>query len=223
MYREFDNDETKVKTYLVNSVYNKNISIEDLDSRHILALANVETRFVQPWNKTDVPYTEFRAICNKKNFYFDFRVDDNDLIIKDKCHNKMDIIQEDRVELFFALDDQLNNYYCLEIDPRGRVFSCAASYYRKFDLSWECPGLHTVGCINKSGYTVKGLIPLETLKSLGLFFLEKGDSIKVGIFRADFYRGVNNRIEERWISWINPKTENPDFHVPAAFGLFHRK
>jgi hypothetical protein len=61
------------------------------------------------------------------------------------------------------------------------------------------------------------------LKSLGLLFLKKGDSIKAGLFRADYFHGKKNQIEERWISWINPKTENPDFHVPAAFGLFLRK
>ncbi len=223
MYKESYNDDADVKTYLVNSVYKKDISLENLGNRHILGLAKVETRFILPWDNMAVPYTEFRALCDEKYFFFVFNVYDDDLIVKKKCHQKIEITQEDRIELFFAVDDRLDEYYCLEIDPLGRVFSCAASYYRKFDLSWECPGLQTVGCINKSGYTVKGLIPLETLKSLGLFFSEKGDSIKVGIFRADFYHGVNNRIEERWISWINPKTENPDFHVLAAFGLFHRK
>ena len=36
--------------------------------------------------------------------------------------DKEDGVFEDRVEIFFNRDDRMKNYYCFEIDSRGRVF-----------------------------------------------------------------------------------------------------
>jgi len=39
----------------------------------------------------------------------------------------------DRVELFFAKQAALNDYWCIEIDPSGRVHDYHAKHCRKFD------------------------------------------------------------------------------------------
>ena len=43
--------------------------------------------------------------------------------------------------MFFAKDAALQEYYCFEMSPAGTVLDYRASFYRKFDHSWECPGL----------------------------------------------------------------------------------
>ena len=49
-----------------------------------------------------------------------YTVEDHDLVLVDDFTDKTDVIKEDRVEIFFAVDWRLDGYYCLEIDPRGR-------------------------------------------------------------------------------------------------------
>ncbi len=180
--------------------------------------AIVENNFIFPWQNEKSPYTEFRALINSEYFYFIFKTVDSQLVYKAKCNIKTDITEEDRVELFFSLDSKLDKYYFLEIDPLGRVFSSSASYFRKFDLSWECEGLVTFGKITDDGYIVEGAIPLSTLKKLGFNFENPGDIIMTGIFRAEFSYTEDNGIVENWISWVNPGTEQVDFHIPEAFG-----
>jgi hypothetical protein len=43
------------------------------------------------------------------------------------------------------------------------------------------------------------------------------NTIDAGLFRGDFQR-LNKTTQVKWISWIDPGSENPDFHIPAPFG-----
>ncbi|HTN68027.1 MAG TPA: sugar-binding protein, partial [Dysgonamonadaceae bacterium] len=124
-----------------------------------------------------------------------------------------DVEKEDRVELFFSKDKEMSEYYCFEIDAKGRVLSYSAKYYRSFNFDWDVPtGFKVAAKINSNGYSVEGSIPLEFIKNLNpngeLFF---------GAYRAEFSRQGNVKIEN-WLTWINPKTESPDFHVPSSLG-----
>lgn len=182
--------------------------------------AVVATDFSFPWQEETSPTTEFRAICDDERFYFVFRVEDLDIVVEDKFDGEHVVRREDRVELFFTPDPSLNKYYCLEIDPRGRVSDYSASFYRKFERSWNCATLKTVGAIGKGGYVVEGSIDHATFKEVGLPNLLSGDALQVGVFRAEFSHGNSPDPEEAWISWIRPQTAKPDFHVPSAFGCF---
>jgi hypothetical protein len=73
---------------------------------------------------------------------------------------------------------------------------------------------------------------------MGFPQLKPGGRLRWGLFRAEFSHdrsgrpvvhreSVHNRgrqldgpppIEE-WMSWVDPKTEEPDFHVPTSLGL----
>ena len=53
------------------------------------------------------------------------------------------------MEVFFARDAALSRYFCVELDPLGRVHDYAASLYRKFDSSWNCPGLRARGGLSR--------------------------------------------------------------------------
>lgn len=184
------------------------------------AEANVERGFSFPWLDQPAPATEFRACCDDEFFYFAFKVHDEDIVVDEHAEGTDVVIAEDRVELFFARDEALAEYFCLEIDPLGRVHDYVASYYRKFDRSWRCEGLRVGTSPLEQGYVVEGAIPLATLKSLGLPAMRVGNELLVGVFRAEFSHGPGPDPIENWISWVHPKTEQPDFHVPGAMGCF---
>lgn len=90
---------------------------------------------------------------------------------------------------------------------------------------------------NLSGYVVEGRIPLNTLVEMGFPRLVPGVKILCGLYRAEFSHDRSGKpavqhesihhpgrkldgplpIEE-WISWVDPRTPEPDFHVPSSLG-----
>lgn len=204
--------------------------------------ANVERQFTFPWKEVDAPPTEFVAFCDDQYLYFAFRAEDSDIVVLDKLRDREDEVFEDRVELYFSRDSQMKDYYCLKIDSRGRVFDYRGKYYRQLDKKWRCEGVEAAGAPTANGYAVEGRIPLATLRRMGL--KEKASpgigreaKILCGLYRAEFSHNrsgkpalqretIHNQGRkldgpppiEAWISWIDPKTPEPDFHVPSALG-----
>ncbi len=223
--------------YRVRRLPKADIKLDGSLSESEWSKANVERHFVFPWKKADAPATEFLSFCDDEYLYFAFRVEDSDIVVLDKLRDKEDEIFEDRVELYFGKDHQMKDYFCLEIDPRGRVLDYRGSYYRQIDMKWHCEGVEAAGAIKDKGYAVEGRIPLASLREFGLSQFNPGGKILCGIFRAEFSHDrsgkpverketIHNRgrkldgpppIEE-WISWIDPKTPEPDFHVPSSLG-----
>lgn len=173
--------------------------------------------FVFPWEKRSVPETVFQALMNDEFFYFAFTVWDDDVVIDRDTSDQMEVTRGDRVEMFFSPENPLKKYYCFEIDPSGRILDYSAIYHRKFDYAWTFPGLSAKASRTKDGYIVEGAIPLKTLDDLLGKSLLGGDTIWAGIYRAEFRHG-DGAVEEHWLSWIDPKTEVEDFHMPATFG-----
>ncbi len=94
-------------------------------------------------------------------------------------------------------------------------------FYRKFDYTWSWPNGHlfTKGCINTDGYRVDVKISLESLKALDLIHK---NIIQIGIYRGDCISLPNEKQKNadiKWITWVDPNTETPDFHVPSSFGF----
>ena len=181
---------------------------------------NLEVDFSFPWEERSVPLTEFRAFIRCEYFYFSFNVQDNEVTYEEEFNDESVLDREDRVEFYFTQDETLKEYFCIEIDPLGRVHDYKASYYRKFDSSWDCPGIISAGLVKENGYTVEGKIPLKTLDELGLPTLNSEEPLITGVFRAEFKYRKDSKIEEHWISWVEPETREPDFHVLSAFGCF---
>ncbi|HNU98759.1 MAG: DUF4838 domain-containing protein [Verrucomicrobia bacterium] len=111
----------------------------------------------------------------------------------------------------------LARYYCIEIDPLGRVHDYAAQHYRQFDSSWNCPGLRAAGTRGSRGYTVEAAVPFATLSDLMGRATGPGATLRIGLFRAEFRPGALGDAPDNWISWVRPATTEPDFHVPSAF------
>jgi len=175
--------------------------------------------FTFPWKNETDPNTLFYAKMDKNNFYFLFKVKDDDLVIVNS-DAESDVAKGDRVELFFAQDKDLKKpYYCMEMSPNGKVLDYEASFYRKFDHSWNFPQIHIAASMNDTGYIVEGSIPVQVLDSLGIYkHGNKHPYLLAGLYRAAFSHSADNKIREEWVSWINPETKEPDFHVPSSFG-----
>ena len=87
-------------------------------------------------------------------FYFRFDVESTRALTYVHDNNKMEVVDSDRVEIFFRRDEMLDPYYCLEMDPLGRVLDYKANFYRKFDYEWQWPGNNPL--IIRSEYTESG-------------------------------------------------------------------
>ncbi len=150
--------------------------------------ASVEKNFIFPWKKEPAPATEFRALCDETRLCFTFRMTDADIVALDKMRDEQDAVFEDRGELYFSRDDVMRNYYCMEVNSRGRAFDYRGAYYRHLDPSWNCAGLETAGSPLPDGYVVEDRIPLASFEAAGFPRLRPGVKIRCGIFRAEFSR-----------------------------------
>lgn len=176
--------------------------------------------FKQPWKGGPMQKTYFRAFQDTQWMYIRYDVEDESVWVFERENNKMEVARSNRVEIFFKTDESLEKYYCLEIDSRGRVLDYSASFYRNFDYTWSWPEgqLSVQTELTEKGYKVDLQLGMESLKNLGIL---KNRAIKAGIFRGDcidFGSLKGDDAEFNWISWVDPKTEKPDFHVESAFG-----
>lgn len=169
-----------------------------------------------PWEGERRDKTTFSAFYNETSFIFRFRVEDSSIAVVDS-EAESDVALGDRVELFFAQDTSLNEYYCLEMSPNGRILDYRASFYRKFDDKWNLDGLQIHSSTNHSGYTVTGIVPIVFFQQLTNSTSIKGKKIKTGIFRAE-KKTIEQPEDFSWYSWISPQSEHPDFHISSAFG-----
>jgi hypothetical protein len=206
--------------YIVKRITQGSLEITGKEMNSIWEMANVNSDFSYPWENEKAPVTNFRALHDDEYFYFRYDVEDeNVLTFVDEDH-KMEVVHSDRVEIFFRQNEKLNPYYCLEMDARGRVLDYVTKFYRDFDYEWSWPeskDLNVKASVNAHGYVVEGAIKLSSLEELGL--------IKNRVLEAGLYRGycMNLPIGEaeadlRWISWVKPDSEDPDFHIPSSFG-----
>lgn len=211
------------KTYTLAYVPNPGITIDGKLGEKAWSQAAMEADFHLPYETAPVPRTEFRAFCDDTNLYFAFQAWDSDVVVEEKFPNKQTVDQEDRVEIFLTPDAKSDVHYGMEIDAKGRVHDFKAPFSSYiFDHTWTCEGLRTAGTTFDKGYIVEGMIPLKTLKSLGMPPLGEGAPMLVGLFRGD-YRHVKGKLESHWISWVDLRSPKHGFHHHAYFGCFRMK
>ncbi|WP_242082370.1 carbohydrate-binding family 9-like protein [Aestuariivivens sediminis] len=182
--------------------------------------AHVLSDFKSPWDQKEIAPIEFRALHNSKHLFFYFRVKDTDVYIDQKDDTKASINNSDRVELFFRQDKNLRPYYCLEIDPSPRIMDFIAQPNRQFDFNWDWPksDINVQSSFDSKGFTVEGAISMTSLKA---FKLINENVIEAGIYRAKYHKQSDGRYEPAWITWIDPNTKTPDFHIASSFGILH--
>jgi len=174
--------------------------------------------FSCPWSKENLPRTGFRAFHDNVYLHFRFDAWGTAPLIYVQDNNKMEVLLSERVEIFFRGNEKMQPYYGLEIDPYGRVLDYKANYYRNFDYDWQWPeNLHINSGIGKESYYVEGKISFSTLKQVGLL---NNNQIQVGLYRGHCTEIAGEKTLFKWISWVDPQTPKPDFHVPSSFGSF---
>ena len=186
-------------------------------------VANNLTDFKSPWDNKPVDPIAFRALYDEEYLYFSFVVADNEVYTDLKDDSKESIAQSDRVELFLRSDNLLDPYYCLEIDTQPRVMDFLARPNRDFDLGWSWPaaGIEVKSAIDEQKFSVEGKLSLASLKTLNLLKQDKmGYYLEVGVYRAKYTRETTGQNKATWITWIDPQTEYPEFHIKDSFGVF---
>lgn len=202
--------------HTVNAILNNKINIDGERIEPEWAEADIISNFTNPWNPEVSPTVRLSLLKDEKNLYFFFQVTDDEILEVENFTTERDVEKEDRVELFFSKDKDMKAYYCFEMDASGRTLSYAAQFYRQMNFEWAPPeGYKVMGQKISGGYHVEGVIPLSFLDSL-----TTGNKIFFGAYCAAFRR-QGNTIEENWLTWINPKTPTPDFHVPASLGILY--
>jgi hypothetical protein len=181
--------------------------------------ANCLIDFSSPWKNEPIEKIEFRALYDADNLYFNFRVFDTNIYIDLKDGSVDSIGNSDRVELFFRANDSLNPYYCLEMDTAARIMDFEAKPNQVFNFNWNWPkeNLKVIASKDEISFTVEGKISVASLKELNLI---QNNIIEAGVFRAKFLKNANDSLDATWISWINPNTDTPNFHIASSFGKF---
>ena len=206
-----------MKTYSVKKITDT-IQLSGKGDHILWNSAQTLSDFSYPWEKGKAPFTKFKALHNDEWLYCLFEVDDQNVnIFQDKNH-KTEVASSSRAEIFFKIDDKLDPYYCLEIDPLGRVLDYEGTYHRNFNVDWSWPDGHMIikTELRKDGYTVEVAFSKASLENLGLL---KNNILQAGLYRADCTPRSKGDPDFKWISWVKPDSKTPDFHIASSFGI----
>jgi len=208
-----------MKEYQVKLVSENHINFNESLNGSFFEKANCLTDFCSAWNEDSILKIEFRALWNLENFFFNFRVFDTDVYLDQKDDSFDSIGNSDRVELFFRTNESLNPYFCLEMDASGRLMDFKAHPNKDFNFDWKWPkkDLDIKTSKDEISFTVEGRISIQSLRELNLI---EDNIIEAGVYRAKFSKNEKQEYEPTWISWVNPNTETPNFHIASSFGKF---
>tara|TARA_B100000809_G_scaffold90011_1_gene88519 strand:+ start:6615 stop:7250 length:636 start_codon:yes stop_codon:yes gene_type:complete len=209
-----------MNNYYVQNIPIKSLSINGKANADAWKQANVLIDFQSPWDSGPIAPIKFRALYDAENFYFSFCVLDTEVYTDTSANKDQNIGNSDRVELFFRSDASLNPYYCLEIDTTARIMDFEARPGKNFDFDWNWPIQHinVQSSIQNTCFVVEGTISLNSLRDLNLL---KENKIEIGVFRAKYNKNGQGEFTPTWIAWVDPKTEDPNFHISSSFGVFH--
>lgn len=205
--------------YRVQLISDKTLTITGRGDASCWDNAEVLNQFVSPWSSDKADEINFKALWDGTYLFFCFKVFDKSVYINTFDDTFTSIGESDRVEIFFRKDDTLSPYYCLEIDPSARIMDFKAFPDKQFDFDWDWPkeDLIVKSSIADDSFTVEGAISIKSLKRLDL--ISDDGVIEAGIFRAKYNKkDENSGYEPTWITWINPNTELPNFHISDSFG-----
>ncbi len=166
--------------------------------------------------KAMVAATKAWVFWSEEQLIFAFQCEDRTPAAAEPTGRENDVDPQDRVELFLWSGRNSDPYYCIEIAAKGAVHDYQARFYRQFDNSWTPKDLVFRVHETKEAYTVEASLAKQALSEIG-FSLKQDQSFRAGLFRADYDR-LNG--QPTWITWVNSRTKEPDFHVAEAFGTF---
>ncbi|GAA5221260.1 sugar-binding protein [Membranihabitans marinus] len=175
------------------------------------------SEFKSPWTNNQNNGTSFVAVHDGQYFYFKYRVTDDNVLLYTDQNTRFDVLNSDRIEIFFRKNVEMDPYYCLEMDPLGRIYDYKAKLYRIMDTDWRWPKdqLQVEATMLDDGYIFKGRISLSSLTDLGLI---NENIIEAGLYRGKCLSIEGDKAEFEWITWIDPNVDKADFHIASSFG-----
>ncbi|RXG33045.1 Carbohydrate family 9 binding domain-like [Leeuwenhoekiella marinoflava DSM 3653] len=209
--------------YKVKHIASQSLAITRRCDAKQWSVANTLEDFVSPWDLAPIKPIAFRALYDSEYFYFSFNVQDGAVFTELKDDSKASIAESDRVELFMRADSRMSPYYCLEIDTKPRIMDFKAMPNRDFDLSWNWPKdqIEVKSIVLSDSFSVAGKISLKSLEELHLLKKDsEGTFMEIGVYRAKYTTDDAGYNHPTWITWVDPKTPRPDFHIPESFGIF---
>jgi len=210
--------DSRVKTYRVKKVIT-DFQIDGIGNDSVWKEIEALTDFSFPWENESPPFLSFKAVHSLNWLYCLFIITDKKITVFVDNDDKREVINSDRVELFMRSNEKMSPYYCLELDPLGRILDYKADYYRKFDMNWSWPAHQLKVRTNQAsdGYSVEVAITKKSLVELGLL---RNQQMEVGLFRGKCLEIKDGETNMKWISWVIPDSATPDFHIPSSFGVF---
>jgi hypothetical protein len=207
-----------MKEYKVHLIKKQQLTNSGNGNDLVWDKAHFLTDFCSPWSTEKGKDVIFKALWDRENLFFNFTVLDTEIHIEKKDDSFESIGNSDRVELFFRTDDAMDPYYCLEIDTRGRVMDFIAYPNKNFNFNWNWPKNELIvkSFVKANSFIVEGSISIKSLRNLNLL---KNNRIETGIFRAKYIKTQNELVKPNWITWINPNTKTPNFHIASSFGV----
>lgn len=213
-----DKQNDVLKKYTVKQIAHKQLAITGKGDHTLWNKADNLFDFSSPWDSEKIKPIEFKALYDKETLFFCFEVEDADIHIDTTDNTIRSINESDRVELFFRSNELMDPYYCLEIDTASRIMDFKARSNKQFDFAWNWPSgdIKVKSSIERNHFTVEIAISLASLANLGLL---KEGKIETGIYRAKYNKQENGNFEPTWITWVNPETATPNFHIASSFGI----
>ncbi len=204
----FGSSQLTSENVLILRIFEEEVSINGIIEMGEWPAVDSIVGLISPWDLSDDDQTIFKAFYTDSYLFFYFKVVDTTLTLHE-YRDELTVTKEDRVELFLSATPDMKQYYCIEIDPLGRILDYSAQHYRMFDESWDFKQTKIGSSLTPNGYIVEGRLSLNELNLLGLT-----DNFNLGIFRADFIGNINDDVI--WYSWIDPQNKIPDFHIPSS-------
>jgi hypothetical protein len=207
----------KLKEYEVKLIGVNQLQISGKGDDLLWDSTQALTDFCSPWKDEKQSEIKFKALWDREYLFFSFTVFDTAIHIEKTGARLQAIGNSDRVELFFRSDSTMNPYYCLEMDTEARIMDFVAYPGKIFDFDWNWPeeSINVKSAVNSDSFTVEGAIRIS---SLNHFNLIKNNTIETGIFRAKYSQKEDFSFDPTWITWVNPNTETPNFHLASSFG-----
>ena len=125
--------------------------------------------------------------------------------------------QDSCLEFFFCPSEGDDRYLSIECNPNGCLYLGFCNTGRRIIrlLPDEVKAIEPVIEMTEGGWTVTYAVPADYVR---LFF--PAFALKSGVsLRANFYKCGDLTVQEHYMSWNPVEVKDPDFHVPAFFGL----
>jgi alpha-galactosidase len=196
---------------------NSEIDVGDLS--HPLWEAATAVEISRYWSGAEAPANrcaEARALWSAESLYVRFDCQQGEPLTVSSSPNltskTIGLWERDVCEIFVAPDsNEPERYFEFEAAPTGEWLDLAIRQTpEKRETDWEySSGMTVAARVAERDFTIAMRIPWSAFGRQP----QAGDE-----WRANLFRCIGSGDERGYLAWRPTRTEQPNFHVPAAFG-----